>query len=45
MDYIVGFLLGYFLKEIGSFVKRVSNFDWDNRKSFDKEWDFFDWDR
>jgi len=45
MDYIIGFLLGYFLKKIGSYVKRISKWDWDNRKYFDKEWDFFDYDR
>ena len=40
MDFIIGFLIGYFLKEISSYIKRLSNWDWDNRKSFDKEWDF-----
>ena len=40
MDFIIGFLIGYFLKEISTYLKRLSNWDWDNRKSFDKEWDF-----
>lgn len=43
MDYIIGFLFGYFLKEISSFIKRISEYDWDNRKSYEKEWDFFDY--
>ena len=40
MDFIIGFLIGYFLKEISSYIKRLSNWDWDNRKSWDKEWEF-----
>lgn len=45
MDFIFGFLFGYFLKEIGNFIKRISNWDITNRKYYDKEWDFFDYDR
>jgi hypothetical protein len=40
MDYIIGFLIGYFLKEIVSFIKRVSDWDLKNRQTWDKEWDF-----
>ena len=40
MDFIIGFLLGYFLKEIVSYLKRLSQWDYDNRKSWDKEWDW-----
>jgi len=29
MDFIIGFLLGYFLKEISSYLKRLSNYDLD----------------
>ena len=39
MDFIIGFLLGYFLKEISSYLKRLSNWDYDNR-SYGKEWDW-----
>jgi hypothetical protein len=39
MDFIVGFLLGYFLKEIGLYLKRLSRLDLDNG-SYDKEWDW-----
>ena len=42
MDFIIGFLLGYFLKEIVSYLKRLSQWDWDNRKSWDKEWDWIE---
>lgn len=45
MDYFIGFLLGYFLKEISSYLKRLSKWDLSNRSVFDKEWDFFDYDR
>ena len=40
MDFIIGFLLGYFFKETVSYLKRLSQWDWDNRKSWDKEWDW-----
>jgi len=38
MDYLIGFLLGYFLKETLQFVKRISQWDLDNRM-YEKEWD------
>jgi len=38
MDFIIGFFLGYFLKEISSYLKRISNYNLDN--NIDKEWDF-----
>ena len=38
MDYFIGFLLGYFLKETLQFVKRISQWDLDNRM-YEKEWD------
>jgi len=40
MDYLIGFLLGYFLKEALGFIKRISDYDWDNRMSYHKEWDW-----
>ena len=40
MDFLSGFLLGYFVKEIFAYLKKLSNYDWDNRKSWDKEWDW-----
>jgi hypothetical protein len=43
MDFIIGFLLGYFLKEISLYLKRLSRWDLDNR-SVDKEWDFLSQD-
>jgi len=39
MDFIIGFLLGYFLKEISLYLKRLSRWDLDNL-SMDKEWDW-----
>ena len=44
MDYIVGFLLGFFLKDISKAIKRISDWDNNNRKSYENEWDFFDYD-
>ena len=38
MDFVIGFLLGYFLKEISSYLKRLSKWDLDN--NYDKEWDW-----
>ena len=40
MDYLIGFLLGYFLKETLQFIKRISEYDWNNRASYNKEWDW-----
>ncbi len=40
MDYVIGFLLGYFLKEALRIIKRISEYDWDNRMSYNDEWDF-----
>ena len=34
MDYIIGFLLGFFLKDIVGYLKRISNYDWDNRNYY-----------
>jgi len=42
MDFIIGFLLGYFLKEISSYLKRLMNYDLDS--DIDKEWDFLSHD-
>jgi len=43
MDYFIGFLLGYFLKETLQLIKRVSQWDLNNRM-YDKEWDFLSHD-
>jgi len=42
MDFIIAFLLGYFLKEISSYLKRLMNYDLDS--DIDKEWDFLSHD-
>ena len=39
MDYLIGFLLGYFLKETLQLIKRISQWDLDNL-TYEKEWDF-----
>ena len=44
MDYLIGFLLGYFLKETLQFIKRNRNYDRDNRLASAKEWDFLSQD-
>jgi hypothetical protein len=41
MDFVIGFLIGYFLKEISLFIKRISDWDLSNRSTYDKDWDFF----
>ena len=40
MDYFIGFLLGYFLKEMISYLNKLSKWDNEVRASWDKEWDF-----
>jgi len=38
MDYIIVFLLGYFLKEISNFIKRIASSP--IQKDWEKEWDW-----
>jgi len=40
MDFILGFLIGYFFKEIVSYLKRLSAYDWDNRTAYKEDWDW-----
>ena len=42
MDFIIGFLLGYFLKEISLYLKRLINYDLDS--NVNKEWDWLSHD-
>ena len=44
MDYILGFLLGFFLKDIVNFIKRVSQEDWSNRNYYDRSYKWLDLD-
>jgi len=39
MDFIIGFLLGYFFKETVSYIKRVAI---STPKDWDKEWDWIE---
>jgi len=41
MDFLSGFLLGYFVKEIFAYLKRLSRYDWENRNYYDGA---YDWD-
>ena len=36
MDYLVGFLFGYFVKETFLFLKKLSEWDWQNRLVYDE---------
>ena len=42
MDYIIGFLFGYFLKELGLLINRISIWDYDNRYGDGYEFDIND---
>ena len=44
MDYIVGFLLGFFLKDIVSAIKRISDQDWSSRNYYDRAYKWLDID-
>jgi len=44
MDYVVGFLLGYFLKEAYQLIKRISDYDWNNRNYYSKAYYWSDYD-
>ena len=41
MDFISGFIFGYLCKEVVTYLKRLSTYDWDNRNYYDSayEWD------
>lgn len=34
MDYLVGFLFGYCLKEVVVFLRKLSDWDYDNRQGY-----------
>ena len=40
MDFIIGFLTGYLFKEIVSYLKKLSEYDWNNRKVYNDDWDW-----
>lgn len=42
MDFFTGFLLGFFLKDIVGYLKRLSNYDWENRNYYDKSYTWED---
>ena len=44
MDYLIGFLLGFFLKDIVSFIKRVSDQDWYSRNYYNRAYKWLDLD-
>lgn len=37
MDYFLGFIFGYFVKESFAFLKRLSEYDWQNRLTYDQD--------
>ena len=37
MDYLIGFIFGYFVKETFAFLKRLSEWDWQNRLVYDQD--------
>lgn len=37
MDYFLGFIFGYFVKEVLAFLNRLSQWDWENRIAYDYE--------
>ncbi len=41
MDFLFGFIFGYICKEVVAYLKRLSQYDWDNRNYYDSayEWD------
>jgi hypothetical protein len=42
MDYFIGFLLGFFLKDITAYLKRLSAYDWENRNYYNKSYTWSD---
>tara|TARA_A100001515_G_scaffold120726_1_gene103757 strand:- start:33 stop:185 length:153 start_codon:yes stop_codon:yes gene_type:complete len=40
MDFLFGFTLGYFCKEIFSYLKKLSNNNWNNKTTYTEDWDW-----
>ena len=40
MDFMTGFLFGYILKELLAYLKKLSQYDWNNRTVYKEDWDF-----
>jgi len=40
MDFILGFILGYFLKEALRYLKKLSDYDFNNRLIYKEDWDW-----
>ena len=40
MDFIVGFFVGYLCKQIVMYLKKLSEYDWDNRTTYKEDWDW-----
>lgn len=39
MDYFVGFIFGYFIKEAMRYLKELSDWDYDNRRGYEFDLD------
>ena len=40
MDFLFGFFVGYLCKEIVSYLKKLSEYDWNNRTVYKEDWDW-----
>ena len=39
MDYLIGFMIGYGIREIAMFLNKLSHWDYDNRRSYEFDLD------
>ena len=42
MDFLFGFFVGYLCKEIVSYLKKLSEYDWNNRNYYHKSYTWQD---
>jgi len=40
MDFLFGFIFGFVCKEVVSYLKRLSEYDWNNRTTYKEDWDW-----
>ena len=40
MDFLLGFIFGFVCKEVVSYLKRLSEYDWNNRTTYKEDWDW-----
>lgn len=40
MDFLFGFIVGYLFKQTVAYLKKLSEYDWNNRTVYNEDWDW-----